>query len=233
MKFQLLATAAALAFCIAVPAHAATVEGTITDANSFLGYMGDMTGISTSPAPNLLPSSGFVFCIQGYNHWPETGTPRQYTLGDSFAPYLLNPGTADKATAMLNYVVDNYYTPLMQGQFGQESGYGFNQAVWQLTDFDGTRQSMQVYPDSPDERGAYQLYATIMGDLYTHFDTIAPTYRSTSFSIAYLQDGDSTVQSLALVTPITSAVPEPSSSALLLAGGCGIFLLAKRRKPRA
>lgn len=235
MKFQTLFSVAALAVMLVTPARATTVEGTITSQDKFLGYMGVMDDIKTSPVSGLLPSSAFVFCVQGANTWAGTGARDQYTLGDSFTPYLNSPGTTDKATAMLHYVVDNYYTPLMQGSFGLESGYGFNEAVWQITDFSGSRDSMKVAPDDtpPDTRGAYQLYATIMGDLYDHFDSIAPSYRSSSFNIVFLQDSDSSAQSLALVTPITTAVPEPSTVALMLAGGFGIALRAKRRKPGA
>ena len=235
MNFRHLLCSAAIAACLVAPAAAtATVQGTITDTNSFVGYMGVMTNISDLSGASTLPDTGFVFCIEGSLDWAGTGSTRQYTLADSFAPFLASPQTVGQTTAMLHYVIDTYYAAFMQGQYGQQSGYGFNQAVWQLTDFDGTQASLQVAPDddNADARGDYALYATIMGDLHDHIAAIAPSYRSTRYDIRFLKESDPDLQSLALVTERANAVPEPSSLALMLAGGFGI-VVAARRKQRA
>jgi len=233
MRFHHFVHSAALACCFAAPATAADmVTGTMTTTNSFLGYMGVMTDISTTGGTTL-PTSAFAFCIEGSLDWAGTGGPRQYTVAGSFAAFLNAPQTVDKATAMLHYVVDNYYIPLIEGQFGARSGYGFNQAVWQLTDFNGSRESMRVHPDDDGEdvRGDYALYATIMGDLYDNFSSIAPSYRSTQYNIVYLQENDPAYQSLALVTAVTQPVPEPSSLLMMLAGGaCIAGTVLRRRK---
>lgn len=236
MKFQSLLAAVAITSCLSAPVHATEVLGTITDVNSFNSYMGIMDDIVTSPVTGLLPSSAFVFCVQGSNHWPGVGARDTYTLGDSFAPYIRGGGDAGQATSILHYVVDNYYPALMAGTFGPLTGYGFSKAIWQVTDFDGQQSSMQVYADpellseAPD---SYALYAKIMSDVYSHYGTIVGSnYRSTSFDIVFLQDHDTDAQSLALINPIT-AVPEPSSVALMVAGGLGILLRAKRRKSGA
>jgi len=230
MKFQALISAAALAACLSAPAHATDVTGTVTPTDSFEGFMGVLTDIKTSPVPNLLPSSAFAFCIEHDAEWPQTWYSTQtYTLGYSFAPYLSNPAAVDKATAMLNYVIDNYYEPLMQGNYGSQAGHGLNLAIWQITTFDGTRNSMQVEATDPDfDPYGNSLYVKIMSDVYDHFDSIAPGYRSSSYNFAFLQQHDSALQSVGLITPITSPVPESSPLAMVLAGGLVIVLRAKR-----
>ena len=235
MKIQSLCTAVALAVSLAAPAHATDVTGTVTPTDSFQGFMGVLTNIVTSPEPNLLPSSAFSFCIEHDTQWPQTWFSTQsYTLGYSFAPYLSTPGSVDKATAMLNYVIDNYYEPLMQGNYGAQAGHGLNLAIWQITDFDGTRASMQVEATDPDfDPYGNSLYVAIMTDVYNHFDSISPSYRSSSYNFAFLQQHDSALQSVGVITPVTSPVPESSTLALTLAGGLVLVLRAKRDKPNA
>lgn len=233
MNFQSILATATLAACLAAPASATVVQGTMTGTNSMVGYMGQLTNIHTLSGTDTLPDTAFAFCIVGWAHFPGAGATRQYTLTDSFAPFLSTPAAADKVTALLNYVVDSYYAPMLQGAYGTEVGYGFNQAVWQLTNSDGTRASVVAAAgdDAEDARGTQALYATIMGDLYEHFDSISPDYRSDRYTIRYLKEFDDTYQSLAIVTENTgNEVPEPSTLALLLAGGLGFAARAARRK---
>lgn len=235
MNLQSILATAALSVCLAAPAGATVVEGTMTGTNSFVGYMGDIQ-LNVVSGNDTLPDTAFAFCVVGWAHWPGAGNTHQYTLTNSFAPFLREPEAANKVTALLNYVVDTYYAPMLQGYYGKEVGYGFNEAIWQLTDSDGSQKSMLAAADNDDSdpRGSYALYSAIMGDLYTHFDTISPDYRSSRYTIQFLQESDDTYQSLAIVTENTgNEVPEPSSLALLLAGGIGLAARATRRTQRA
>jgi hypothetical protein len=233
MNFQRILAAATLAACLAAPASATVVQGTMSDTNSMVGYMGQLTNINTLSGSDTLPDTAFAFCIVGWAHFPGAGATRQYTLTDSFAPFLREPAAVDKVTAMLNYVVDHYYAPMLQGFYGTEVGYGFNEAVWQLTNSDGTRASVVAAADddAEDARGTQALYATIMDDLYEHFDSIAPDYRSDRYTVRYLKEFDDAYQSLAIVTENAgNEVPEPSTLALLLAGGIGLAARARRKQ---
>jgi len=240
MKLATLLCTTTLAASIAAPCAAIPVQGTLTDDNSFNGYMGSMTNIQPLSGSVQVPDSAFVFCIVGSAHWAGAGATHQYDLGDSFAPFVVsaeNAAGAAKATGLLNYMVDHYYAPLISGAYGSDSGYGFNEAVWELTsDFTGQLSSLDTtkggsYASDSDDPADTVLYTTIIKDLRQNFDTIAPSYRSSQYSVQFLTESDSTYQSLGMVTEkAVSPVPEPSSLALMLAGGMGMALCASRRK---
>ena len=231
MNFQSILATATLAACLAAPAGATVVQGTMTSTNYFAGYMGNMAGVTTVSGAETLPDTLFAICIEHSAQFPGWTAAYQYTLTDSFAPFLKSPGTSDKATALLHYVVDGYYASLMQGSYGGAAGYGLNKAVWQVTDFDGTRESMGIQPNEydSDPNGSYALYTEIMGDVRDNFASISPSYRSTRYNIRFLEQDDPGIQSFAIITERDNEVPEPSTLALLLASGLGFAARARRK----
>ena len=240
MKFATLICTTALVASVATPCAAIPVQGTLTDSNSFNGYMGTMTDIQVLSDSGQVSESAFVFCISPSAHWAGAGATHQYQLGDSFAPFVYESAGAAKATGLLNYVVDHYYAPLMSGAYGAYSGSGFNEAVWELTsDFNGQLNSLDTskggtYADDTDSPANTALYTSIINDLRQNFDAIPASYRSAQYDVQYLTESDPTYQSLGMVTEKSvSPVPEPSSLALMLAGGMGMTLCASRRKKRA
>lgn len=238
MNVQSILATAALSACLAAPAGATVVEGTMTWENSFQqGYMGQMVDIKVLSGTDTLPSTAFAFCIDHSAQFPGFDTPRQYTLTDSFAPFMSSPAAENKVTALLHYAIDYYYGPMIQGIYGPDVGYGFNLAMWQLTRSDGTKDSVAAAPNTWPERplGAYDLYKDIMDGLSENYDDIAPDYRSARYDIRYLKkpDGEG-YQSMAIVTEkAANEVPEPSTLALFLAAGGIGFTARARRKTKA
>lgn len=234
MKLHSLFCTATLAACLAAPAAAMPVVGTVTAKDTFNGYMGVMTNIQVLSGSASLPDTAFIFCIDRFAYFPKAGSSHQYTLSDSFEQVMANPGAIDKATGLLHYVIDTYYEPFMTGSFGTSSGYGFNQVMWELTsDFNGARNSLNTSTGSINDRNAkYAIYTTIVRDLKQNFASISSDYRSEQYDIHFLHDVDTDYQSLAMVTDkALNEVPEPTSLALMLAGGFGFAVRATRRKP--
>lgn len=226
--------AAALSACLVAPVGATVVQAT-APAYEHLGYMGQMTDLQVISGDASLPSFAYAFCIDSSTSWPQAGSVHQYTLTDSFAPFMSTPTAINNVTALLHYAVDYYLAPLRQGDFGIHAGYGFNMAVWQLTKSDGTLGSLALRDnpngDGSDPYGYYALYTKIMGDLADNYGSITPDYRSERYTIQFLEEPTRTSQSLAIVSEKTNnEVPEPSSLALVLAGGIGLVMRARRKQ---
>src|ERR1700744_2611420 len=85
MKLAPLLCSLTLAASVATPCAAMAVKGTLSDDNSFNGYMGTLTDIQALSGTDQVPDSAFVFCISPSAHWAGAGATHLYDLGDSFA----------------------------------------------------------------------------------------------------------------------------------------------------
>lgn len=231
MNFQPARLVAALALGLSVPAFATTIEATLTRNDHAGAYSATLSNIqyAAGSTGDPLPSFSQVICIDYDNVFPSAGTTRTYTLHTDATNLIAHPDAGARATDLFNYVVDRYYdSAVVHGSVSDDTGYQFNKVLWEIaTDFTGSSDSLSagsgwIYADY------LPLYDAIVNDLSTNLSTIAVGYRSSAYTVSFLDDQDGGYQSMMMLSPV-AAVPEPETYALLL-GGLGLLGAVARRR---
>jgi len=191
------------------------------------GYTASITDMTFSNGASAFGGSGTIICIDPSTDFPEANSPHAYNIVDMASVIRAAPAAAPKAQAMVNWLFDNYYaTDMLSPAANFNSGYGFNQALWEVTtDFNGTAGSLNSSKGSIYYNGS-NSYLSIMSALQANFASIPDSYTSKQYSLQFLSDSNNTYQNMVLVT--AAPVPEPATYALIALGLIAIYGLRKR-----
>lgn len=206
-------------------AATATVTGNVGPEKN--GYTASITNMTFSDGSSAFGGSGTLVCIDPSTDFPAANSLHSYDVVDLASVIQAKPAAAPKAQAMINWLFDNYYAADMLSPAANfNSGYGFNQALWEITtDFTGSAGSLNSSTGSIYYNGS-NSYLTIMNALQANFASIPVSYTSSQYSLQFLSDGNQKYQNMVLVT--AAPVPEPASYALLALGLIAIYGLRKR-----
>lgn len=224
---------ACLAIVGASQTMAQTIKGQLTGKVSSDGWAASMKSITfaggTTPAYG---GAGVVVCIDPFNEFPGLPSTRTYNVVGAASVVAASATYANRAEAMIDWVVDRYYTSFINQTI---SGYAFNQALWEITtDYNGTAASLSssagsIYKDPAQNWGVE--FPSMVTALKTAMasSTWSDSYRSTAFSTTFLVDKatDKHYQNMVLIT----AVPEPSTYLMMFAG-IGALMAWRRRSGR-
>lgn len=238
-RFNRLACAMALGFGVAAaPAFADTLQGTVGDHING-AYAASFTNVTYVPSGASFTDAATLICIDLSNQFPTAGSVHTYDVISTGLAPVANAGASARATDLFNYAVDTYYNSMvLHPTSGVSTGYQFSGLMWEIaTDFTGSAASLNsasgaIRVQSLDAGnaavGAAPEYVAMVNDLRTNFNNIAVGYRSTQYNVSFLDDQTPGWQSMMMITP-TAPVPEPSTLALSLLGGLGLFGWKQRR----
>ncbi len=227
--------------CLAVfgasQSMAQTITGQITSQVSSDGYAATMNNITFSGGTTAAyGGAGVLVCIDAFGDFPAIPSTHTYSVLSTAATVIAAPTYTNRAEAMIDWVIDNYYTRFVDQTI---SGYAFNQALWEITtDYTGTAASLsstagQIYKDTtqnwgPEYPGMITALKTAMAQT-----TWSDSYRSSTYTTTFLADlaaapaGYPRYQNMVLVT----AVPEPSTYLMMFAG-VGALMAWRRRSAK-
>ena len=207
-------------------AASTAITGTVGPTDN--GYTASITNMTFSNGASAFGGSGTIICIDPSTDFPKLDSSHSYNIVDMASVISAKPAAAPKAQAVINWLFDNYYSADMLSTTANfNSGYGFNQALWEMTtDFDGTAGSLSSSKGSIFYNGS-NSYLSIMSALQANFASIPTSYTSTKFELQFLSDENKKYQNMVLITP--SPVPEPSSYALLAVGLVAVYRFRRTR----
>jgi hypothetical protein len=209
---------ACLALLGAGQSMAQTLTGNVTNREGNGGWIADITFATGSSS--VYGATGVIACIEPGADFPALPSTHTYDVVGAAGVINASATYANKADALMNWVVDHYYTQTLAWNI---DGQDFNQVLWEITqDFTGTASSMAFNAGAVQSTRAD--YRTMLSELKNAYSTISDTYRSSTFQVHYLVDRDTRYQNMILVT----AVPEPSSYLMMFAG-VGALLVWRRR----
>lgn len=166
-------------------------------------------------------ANGVIACIEPGAAFPEVNSLHTYDVVGAAGVINASATYANKADAMMNWVVDHYYAQTLAWN---SDGQDFNEVLWEITqDFSGTASSLSF--NSGLVQSTRTDYRTMLSALKTAYSSISDTYRSSTFQVHYLVDRDTRYQNMLLITP---AVPEPSTYLMMFAG-VGALMAWRRR----
>jgi hypothetical protein len=206
---------------------AQTITGQLTTGVSSDGYAANIKNLTFSQGGSAYGGTGVVICIDPFSEFPVLPSTHTYDVVGAASVMNASSTYANRAEAMIDWVVDHYYTSFVNQTM---SGYAFNQALWEITiDYNGTAASLsssagQVYKDPAQNWGPeFPSMVTALKAAMAS-STWSDSYRSSTFSTTFLVDRNSTYQNMVLVTP----VPDPSTYLMMFAG-VGALLVWRRR----
>lgn len=209
---------ASLALLGSTQTMAQTLMSEVGDRVANGGYIANVSFATGSSS--VYGANGVLACIEPGAAFPEPNSLHTYDVV-SVASVIDAPAQfAARTDALVNWVVDNYYTDTLAWSI---DGHDFNQILWELTqDYDGTLASLNF--NQGEIQSTRTDYRSMLAELKNAYSSIGDTYRSTTFSVHYLNDRDERYQNMLLVT----AVPEPSTYLMMFAG-VGALMAWRRR----
>jgi hypothetical protein len=178
-----------------------------------------------------------LVCIDLNNAFPNAGTTHTYTmLGSDVAP-ITQTAAGARAADLFNFAVDRFYDSMVVNESGGSTGFQFSALMWEIQkDFNGTASSLNELSGNMKAEmiglnGAV-AYQTMVRELRDNYASIELGYRSTQYTVSFLDDTTAGYQNMMMLTPLTntSEVPEPGTLALSLLGGLAFFRRQQRAK---
>ena len=174
--------------------------------------------------------AGDLLCFNRQRWNPIVGDTHQYEVRTT--DYFYKAGGMARGQALVHWLLDNYYHQMVTtDDYGDRSA--FHYALWEVAhDYDGTQSSLNLYAGENDFEEPRPDLDYVLGDLLANYSLIDSGYRSSFYTVTYLEDmigvdpesPSYTYQSMLLVAPI----PEPSSMALIGLAGSLVFFFRKR-----
>lgn len=245
MSASLSRFALAVTVCFgAASAHAVVdtaLQGTVGDHING-AYAASFTNATYLPSGASFTDAATLICIDLANDFPNANSVHTYDVISTGLAPVAHAAASSRATDLFNYAVDTYYNSMvLHPTSGVSTGYQFSGLMWEIgADFTGSAASLSTTQGAITVSslhggnaavGSAPEYVAMVNDLRTNFDSIAVGYRSTQYNVSFLDDKTPGWQSMMMITP-TAPVPEPSTLALSLLGGLGLFGWKQRRSAK-
>ena len=238
MKLSVTFAAGSLAVLMSsAGAYAASVTGTVDRTSQFaIAYTSsDLQYTSGDSFSDLLVA---LICMDETTHEPNDGSVQSYSIDTIGAVF--KSGAGEAGFAALNWLVDTFYADyFLSGTDAQQ--WAFQYSLWEIgNDYTGDVSSISAYADNSRPAddpyglaGFTTAYETIYAGLEQSLGDLDDSYRSSTYTITALLNGDGVYQNMLAITaeaPEVAPVPLPAAAPLLIAGLGALGFAARRRK---